>query len=545
MMYAVIILVLALLAALYIFYRNRETLKEKDRAISLLNRKNNIYQQQISASTVNGMGSSSVEELVESLFGYINDEVGNCNRLSLLSLSGKTKLGRVIAVASENGTIHHDGEEHQVEQFSCWKHMTRNEHFVVNDLTSVTDLSETDKQQIKEGVQAYVSMPLKLNENLVGIINISASQKQLFTPSNLKTIEKITSPLAIMIDQLQSTENLNEKLAKMKRKNQKTWKMSLSIHKQKETIEEQLQTIRIEKEKIENDKVKMKEKNKKLWETSLSIHKEKEKVETVKRLIEEKNKDILDSITYAKRIQESILPKQEAITTKVPNHFILYKPRDIVSGDFYWFDDSNDQVLFAACDCTGHGVPGAFMSVVGNNALNHSVKELAITSPARILEAADDKIMEMLGQKEQTKGAMDGMDVALCNFNFADKELTYAGANRPCYVVRKGIKEIEEIEVYSGVRYGVGGEQDKRRSYDEHRVKMESGDMVYFFSDGYPDQFGGVKQKKYKTKNLKRFLISIHHEEMQKQRKELDKDITTWMGKINQIDDILLIGVRF
>lgn len=256
-----------------------------------------------------------------------------------------------------------------------------------------------------------------------------------------------------------------------------------------------------------------------------------------KEIIEEKNKDITDSINYAKRIQEAILASKEIKYRIFPNAFVLFKPKDIVSGDFYWFAGKGDRRLIAACDCTGHGVPGALMSMIGNNLLNQIVNERGIVSAADVLENLHTEVRKTLKQDENNH-TRDGMDVALLSF-MSDTEFEYAGAQRPLWLVRKG-----ELLETKGTKISVGGQRfDDSLSFVNHHVKAGPGDHVYIFSDGYADQFNR-EDKKLMTRKFKEVLLSIQHLDMPGQEKYLSDFIENWKGDMEQTDDILVIGIR-
>ena len=248
-----------------------------------------------------------------------------------------------------------------------------------------------------------------------------------------------------------------------------------------------------------------------------------------------KNKDILDSITYAKRIQLSILPPD------IPsdNVFILFKPKDIVSGDFYWLTSAGGKEFLAAVDCTGHGVPGAFMSFIGHTSLNKIVIEQGIYEPAKILNKLNEEVAHTLHQKGEDI-VNDGMDIALVAYDTATSTLEYAGAFNPLVLIRKG----EIIETKAN-RFAIGRSTGKENEFTNHSIRIEKGDAIYVFSDGYGDQFGGPDNKKFKTGNLKELFVSFQQKSMDEQRLILDNTIETWRGDNDQIDDILVMGKKF
>ncbi|MBN4081797.1 SpoIIE family protein phosphatase [bacterium AH-315-C07] len=260
----------------------------------------------------------------------------------------------------------------------------------------------------------------------------------------------------------------------------------------------------------------------------------------------QKNKDIIDSIKYAKRIQEAILPLREDIYESLPHSFILYKPKDIVSGDFYWFANlgvNGDNIsIIAAVDCTGHGVPGAFMSMIGNELLNQIIIKNHITVPGTILTHLHNGVRNALKQTGEAETATkDGMDIGLCAINYKKREVQFAGAFRPMLILRKG--EFEEIR---GDRYSIGGfQKESERVFTNNEIKLEKDEVVYIFSDGCIDQFGGKRNKKFMSRRLRELLVSCDGLSMHHKSNKIEKTLMDWKGDYEQTDDILMIGVRF
>lgn len=256
--------------------------------------------------------------------------------------------------------------------------------------------------------------------------------------------------------------------------------------------------------------------------------------------ITQQKKEITDSINYAKRIQESILPPAETWSRLLPDSFIFYRPKDIVSGDFYWIEQKNDHICFAAVDCTGHGVPGALMSVVGFNLLTQAVNEVNLVRPGDILKHLDAGVTKTLRQSEDGKGVKDGMDLSLCSLNTKTLELQYAGAFNSLYRVSDGIlSEIKADKFPIGVN--LGGIVD---NYTNHSIQLKKGDCIYLYSDGYADQFGGPKGKKFKYNQLKELLTSISRLPVVEQKNLIESCFDLWKGDLEQIDDVVIIGVR-
>lgn len=261
--------------------------------------------------------------------------------------------------------------------------------------------------------------------------------------------------------------------------------------------------------------------------------------------IENQHTEIKASINYAKRIQIAILPSDALIEKYLKNSFVYYQPKDIIAGDFYWmhilpepngWEVKGDTILFSAADCTGHGVPGAMVSVVCNNALNQSVKEFGITQPNLILEKTRELVVETFS--ESIENVQDGMDLALCSLNLKTNELQYAGANNPLWIIRNN----ELIET-KGNKHHVG-KCDHMPDFTNHTIKLEKGDTIYIFSDGYVDQFGGPKGKKFMSAKFKQLLLSIQDKSMPEQKKIIQTNFNDWKGGLEQVDDVCVIGVR-
>jgi serine phosphatase RsbU (regulator of sigma subunit)/lipopolysaccharide biosynthesis regulator YciM len=259
-----------------------------------------------------------------------------------------------------------------------------------------------------------------------------------------------------------------------------------------------------------------------------------------KELLENHKKEITDSINYAKRIQESILPPDNYWKSILPDSFIFYRPKDIVSGDFYWIEQKGDSVCFAAVDCTGHGVPGALMSVVGFNLLTQAVNEMSLTVPSEILKHLDYGVTKTLRQSGDGKGVKDGMDLSLCSLDKNTNVLQYAGAFNSLYYVKNG--EFFEIKAD---KFPIGVNLDgKVDNYTNHAIPLQKGDCVYLFSDGYADQFGGPKGKKFKYNQLKELLHRNHQLPIEEQRQRIEQAFDAWKGELEQVDDVVIIGVR-
>ncbi len=266
------------------------------------------------------------------------------------------------------------------------------------------------------------------------------------------------------------------------------------------------------------------------------IEKQKDEVETQKHIVDEKQKEILDSLTYAKRLQEAILPPENYWKDIFPESFVFYKPKDIVAGDFYWLEKINDLVFFAAADCTGHGVPGALVSVVCSNALNRTVLEFGITNPGKILDKTRELVISTF--EKSNEEVKDGMDISLCCLNIKTNELLWAGANNPLWLVQNN----QIIEVKADKQ--PIGKYAEQKLFTTHTIQLNKGDSIYIFTDGYADQFGGISGKKFKYKQLKEFILSNHTLATVEQKQRLDDLFLNWKGNLEQIDDVCIIGIK-
>ncbi len=250
--------------------------------------------------------------------------------------------------------------------------------------------------------------------------------------------------------------------------------------------------------------------------------------------LKEKNIEILDSIAYAKRIQSAILPSTNQVQEHLKESFILYKPKDIVAGDFYWLEPVGEKLIFAAADCTGHGVPGAMVSVICNNSLNRSVREYDLDVPGEILDKTRELVINEFEKSEDE--VKDGMDIALCSIE--NTTLQYAGAHNPLWIVRN-----DEIIEIKADKQPVG-KFDNLKPYTTHTIELLKGDVIYLFTDGFYDQFGGKLGKKYKSVKFKKLLLSIQSKSMHEQHDYLEQEFESWKGELEQLDDVCVIGVR-
>ena len=269
------------------------------------------------------------------------------------------------------------------------------------------------------------------------------------------------------------------------------------------------------------------------------------------------NKDITDSITYAQRIQEALLPSDDYLKSLLSEYFIIYKPRDIVSGDFYWIKEFGNRLVIVGADCTGHGVPGGFMSMLGVTLLNDLITEQHLEKPGDILEQMRSKVKELLAQNGSYEDQKDGMDMAIAVLDRKKNELIFAGANHSVYLVRNNGKlnhtELSPFLSLKNNNYSLfelkGDNQPigvhwKEVDFNNQTFQLKENDTVYIFSDGIIDQFGGHHRKKFKAVNFKKLLLSVQADPMKSQKQRIEEEFTAWKGDFEQIDDICVIGIR-
>ena len=294
---------------------------------------------------------------------------------------------------------------------------------------------------------------------------------------------------------------------------------------------------------------KLRERAKQLTEkvriATAEIREQKEYIEEQKKIVEEHQKDIIDSIHYAQRIQRALFASDRYLKKHLPEHFVLFKPKDIVSGDFYWANSliplsgGRGTFLLAVCDCTGHGVPGAFMSLLNISLLNEAHIAKKINQPYLILNEVRDGIIKALNPEGMDTEGKDGMDCILMNFDFTKNILEVACANNSLWIVRdKNIIKIKADKMPVGLYSG------EKKNFTLQKVELQEGDIVYAFTDGYADQFGGHKGKKFKYKLLEEKLLEICAQPMEEQKQFLEKIIDEWRGILEQVDDILVIGIK-
>lgn len=256
------------------------------------------------------------------------------------------------------------------------------------------------------------------------------------------------------------------------------------------------------------------------------------------RLLKQKNSEIIDSINYSQRLQQAILASPQVLRKRFSEGFILYKPKDIVSGDFYWYYEKGNKVFVAAIDCTGHGVPGALMTILANSLLKNIIVARGVENPAEVLTKLDELLFEEIN-KQPGQTTPDGMDIALCVFDLENNVLQYSGAFRPLIMYRKG-----ELTEYKGARYPIGFYSDIVKEFETSTIQLQKDDVFYMFSDGYIDQFGGEKGKKLNKKGFRDLLSDMEYMSLDEQEGYLEYSFQNWKQHYEQVDDVLVMGIK-
>lgn len=384
----------------------------------------------------------------------------------------------------------------------------------------------------------------KIDKEITGIASSNTLDLLYKTNKKLKYYKEANKFLELFVRNKDSLEELSAKEDISKYESEKKFeiKQKLDSLKYLEEIRYQKAETRAKDQEIKTQKIK---------ETVLIIgifliigflafvYKQLNTTKKQKIVIEEKKQEITDSINYAKKIQDAMMTSLVYIKDILPMSFIFFKPKDVVSGDFYWiYKDLEENIFFTVADCTGHGVPGAFMSMIGTSLLNEIIIEKGIKDTDEILNEMRDQIIKSLRQEEE--GAQkDGMDISLCKLNMKKKTVEFSGAHNSLIHVSG-----EELKTYRGDHQPVGFLVEDKRPFNKHKVKLKKEDMLYIYSDGYQDQFGGAKGKKYKSAKFKKHLLLISKESEDKQLSILEKDFSSWKNNYEQVDDVCVMGVR-
>ena len=298
-------------------------------------------------------------------------------------------------------------------------------------------------------------------------------------------------------------------------------------------------TIEKQKDELMRQRDELAQRNEEILQQKEEIEAQRDEIEIQRNHIFKQNEDITKSIQYALRIQTAVMPSDEVISSLLSDYFLLFRPRDIVSGDFYWLNQRDGKAIVVVADCTGHGVPGAFMSMLGVSFLNEIVSGGRATQPYAILNELRALIKTTLSQTGKEGENRDGMDVAVCVIDFKKMQLQYAGAYNPMYMIRDG-----ELIDNKPDKMPVGIHLGEKESFTNHDVKIRKGDLIYLFSDGYVDQFGGGDGRKFMTKNFKRLLLEVSGLPMDEQKKKLEQRLDEWKGDEPQVDDTIVMGIK-
>jgi serine phosphatase RsbU (regulator of sigma subunit) len=363
-------------------------------------------------------------------------------------------------------------------------------------------------QEVKENVklpglanvQSQVAIPLLSEDQLIGVLAVESEQMNVFDERDEQIITILSNQAATAIKKARLYMLEQQRLAELRQ-----------AHEELKQLNESLEQ--------------------KVIERTVEVVQQKE-------VIEEKNASILSSIRYALRIQNALLPLKTYLKEHVPDSFIIYKPKDIVSGDFYWINKKDNKLFFAAIDCTGHGVPGAFVSIVAHSNLQRTLHVFSLKQPAKMLDKIAEAVDDLFSRGGYEDNIKDGMDIALCALDTENMSLEFSGANNPIYVVRSG----ELIEV-KGDKQPIG-HYEYRKPFTNHEMKVEKGDIIYLFSDGFADQFGGPWGKKFKYAQMKELFLSVCNKPMSEQQAAIEKAFYEWKGDNEQVDDICILGVR-
>lgn len=269
------------------------------------------------------------------------------------------------------------------------------------------------------------------------------------------------------------------------------------------------------------------------------IKRSKELISFQKQIVEEKQKEILDSINYARRIQYALLASDNLLEKHLPEYFVVFKPKDVVSGDFYWATPTKDGFIYVTGDCTGHGVPGAFMSLLNISKLNQAINEHNITQPNLILNNVRNEIVSALNPEGSKEVSKDGMDAVVCKLDIKNMKLQFSAANNSFYIIRNNT-----LITCKADKMPVGKGHDDSVSFSFNEIELQKGDIIYTFTDGFADQFGGAHGKKFKYKPFEELLLAIHHEPMEVQKQKIEEAFVKWKGTLEQVDDVCVIGVR-
>jgi serine phosphatase RsbU (regulator of sigma subunit) len=374
-------------------------------------------------------------------------------------------------------------------------------------------LTEKIKLPGLANVQSQVAIPLLVKEKLIGVLAVESEKSNVFDERDEMIITIISNQAASAIENARLYEAEKLRIEELNNANEQLLKLNESLE---EKVRERTSEVMMQKD-----------------------------------LVEEKNREVRASIEYALRIQKTILPSENYMNEHLGDYFIYYKPKDIVSGDFYWVNQKEDITFFAAIDCTGHGVPGALMSIVAHGNLQRAIHIFKLRQPNEILDLINADITE--GFRKSGNDIRDGMDISLCAINRKTMKLEFSGANSSLYIINASRTSWPEGSLNLGENLpGVEIRGDKQpvghfensKKFTPREIDLQKGDILYVFSDGYADQFGGSRGKKFMKARFKELLVSIHQQPPEKQKKLLEQSLYHWKGNMEQVDDMLVIGVK-
>ncbi len=466
-------------------YSGLEDLVE-ERTSEVVKQKEEIEQTHKNAQLLNNIGKELISTVdLKSIFDGLHHNIGQLMDATIFGIRLYNKDRNVISYKYEieNGELQAEDVEVPMSadnNYSVWCVKNRTPIFINDNSTEY--VRYVDEVHVVQGEFPYslIFQPLIKGDEVLGVITVQSYEKDAYTKYHLSILEALASYSVIALNNASMIEELEER-----------------VQHRTSMITEQ------------------------------------------KEIIEEKNKNITDSIKYAQRIQKAILPDMEKIKHSFEDAFVIFQPKDIVSGDFYWFEELENKVLFAVVDCTGHGVPGAFMSLIGSNALKKIVIEQGVNTPGKILDLLDESVSETLSQNVQHGTVKDGMDLALCAFDKETKVLEFAGAFNPLWIIRDG-----ELIEFKGDKRAIGlSDSFNSSNFTTQVIKLEHGDQLFMTSDGFADQFGGPNNKKLKIKRFKQ-MINTATSSMEQKGNKLLQEFVNWKGDFEQLDDVCVIGVR-
>ncbi len=433
------------------------------------------------------VASLSVEKIIETTYENVNKLMDASGfGIGILDKEGKTLLFPLYI---------EEGKKLKMVEFSTsdknrlaiWC-LDNNKRVLINDFQfEVTNFIKVIQKPLAgRSVNSVIYLPLELNEKVIGVVTVQSFHKNAFSENHIDFLKNIAVFAEIALENALLYENLEEKVR----------------------------------------------------ERTTEVLMQKNNAEAQKDLVEEKNRNIIDSINYAKRIQNALLKEENHVSDHLPSHYILFKPKDIISGDFYWSLEKKGHLYLVAADCTGHGVPGAMMSMLGIAFLNEINSTSELLSPATILNKLRDLVVKELSQTGQEGTSSDGMDISMARLNLTNNELQWSGANNPLYLIKNNeLQEIKPNKQPIGIHY-------KMEPFSNHTIPLEKGTSFYLFTDGFADQFGGPRGKKIKHSYLMKILLSIDQKPMIEQKNILNNYFENWKGDLDQVDDVCIIGMK-